>query len=102
MSAPGTIKIKELQSQQLQFTKDAKCQMQCGNISEEEIKQVLKGGAITYGKSNPQAKPCPLYSIEGSTESGKSLEFISSDCDSTTFIIKVIDSTGKKNSCACN
>lgn len=101
MSSPATLKLKELQSQTIQYTEYSKCLMACEGITEEDIKHLLNNGSITYGKSNPQAKPYPLYSIEGNTANGKAMELISADNDSITVIMKMTIPGTKMDFCSC-
>lgn len=100
---PGTLKIEELSSQTVEYTKHATCRMQCRNITEAELKEVLKNGSVNYSKSEVHAKPCPKYAVEGKTKDGQEIRIIVGDCQNTSTIITAID-LGKETDkdCECN
>ena len=99
---PSTLKMEELSSQYLEYTKHAHCRMDCRHISEEDIKQVLKGGSVNYGKSGVHDKPFPTYTVEGATKSGKQLRIVIADCDTISRVVTAIDLGIEKDSCNCN
>src|SRR5690349_12592450 len=43
----------------LEYTQHAKCRMQCRQISQEEVKDIMQNGKINYSKSDVNAHPCP-------------------------------------------
>lgn len=98
---PATRKLAELEHQKLEYTKHAACRMKCRNISETEIKQILKSGKINYNKSNVHENPCGTYAVEGFANDGKNLRIIIADCDTISKIVTVIDLGMEKETCAC-
>ncbi|MGB3949242.1 MAG: DUF4258 domain-containing protein [Bacteroidia bacterium] len=98
---PGSVKIDELNHQQLQYTQHGECRMKCRNISEGELKQVLKGGKINYDKSQVHDTPCPTYAVEGTTTTGKQLRIVIADCDTLSKVVTAIDLKQEVDTCDC-
>lgn len=73
------------------YTKHAKCRMDCREIDESEVKEILKDGTINYNKSELKSAPCPKYAIEGITHDKQHVRIIVGDCSSQASIITVID-----------
>jgi hypothetical protein len=53
--------------QQIYYTKHAQCRMDCRQIDESEVKEILQDGEINYSKSDMKSKPCPKYAVEDYT-----------------------------------
>ena len=98
---PGSAKLEELSYQKLEFTKHGACRMECRNITEAEIKDVLKTGKINYSKSEVHDKPCGNYAVEGNTKDGQHVRIVIADCDSISRVVTAIDLGMEKDSCAC-
>ncbi len=98
---PETIIKEELLQWPLQFTKHARCRMECRGISEAEITIILEEGDINFGKSKVRDKPCPSYAIEGTTEDGQFVRIVFAKCDSVTRVVTAID-LNVKHDCNCN
>lgn len=84
----------------LYYTKHAQCRMDCRQISEGEVKQLLKEGKINYNKSDLQDKPCPSYAVEGITSDGQQVRIVVGDCKTRASIITVID-LKEDHACDC-
>jgi hypothetical protein len=76
--------------------------MKCRNISEAEIKDVLKTGKINYDKSNVRDKPCGTYAVEGKTADGQNVRIVIADCDTISKVVTAIDLSSEKVACDCN
>jgi hypothetical protein len=100
---PGTVKMEELQSQDIELTRHVKCRMKCRSITTADIARVLVHGSIDYGKSNVQDKPCGTYAVEGKTKEGKELRIIVADCDTISKLVTAIDLGVEKEEekCGC-
>lgn len=85
----------------LVYTKHAKCRMTCRDITEEEIREVLREGKINPQKSDQNDKPCASYAIEDKVEDGQNLRIVFGICGSTVKVITCID-LGEKHDCNCN
>lgn len=98
---PGSVKLEELNAQKLEYTQHGECRMKCRNISQEDVKQLLKGGKINYDKSEVHGKPCPTYAIEGKTTSGNELRVVIADCDTISRVVTAIDLKMENDNCEC-
>src|SRR5579885_670277 len=47
----------------LEYTKHAKCRMDCRHITQAEVQEILQNGTINYRKSNQNDRPCPTYAL---------------------------------------
>ncbi len=98
---PGSAKLEELSYQKLELTKHGACRMECRNISEAEIKDLLKTGKINYSKSEVRDKPCGTYAVEGTTKDGQNVRIVIADCDTISRVVTAIDLGLEKDSCSC-
>lgn len=73
------------------YTKHAKCRMECREIDESEVEEILSDGSINYNKSDLKDKPCPTYALEGITHDKQRVRIVVGDCDAKAGIITVID-----------
>lgn len=87
--------------QRIYYTKHAQCRMDCRNIDESEVIEILKEGAINYSKSDLKSKPCPKYAVEGTTHDGQHVRIIVGNCNTQASIVTVID-LEKEFECDCN
>jgi Domain of unknown function (DUF4258) len=76
----------------LQYTKHAKCRMQCRQFDDSEVKEILENGTINYKKSNDRPEKCPTYALEGKTHDGQQARMVFSFCDPNDVkLVTVID-----------
>ncbi len=75
----------------LEYTHHARCRMDCRHITPEEVQDILHNGEINYKKSNKNASPCPIYSLEGFTTANEKLRIVFAQCDDKTKVVTVID-----------
>ena len=109
---PSAAKMEELGWQKLEYTKQTICKMNCTNINESEILELLGTGKsagkgkVNYDKSEVHNKPYPKYTIEGISSTGKNISFVIADCDTISKVISAIELNNKRNniqndSCDC-
>jgi hypothetical protein len=84
----------------LEYTQHAKCRMDCRQISQSEVEEIMRDGKINYSKSNVNASPCPAYAVEGVTHDDQRVRIVYGQCDQKTKVITVID-LDKEWSCHC-
>ncbi len=96
----ATALLEELRSKPLVYTKHGSCRMECRQISEREIKDLLENGKHNPTDSDPDDKPCPSYAIEGWTEDGQEIRVIFANCDRQTKVVTAIDLNNNYN-CDC-
>jgi hypothetical protein len=96
----GRNKRSEWRYRTPEYTQHARCRMQCRNISEDEVNDILRNGTINYRKSDLNDKPCPTYAVEGNTRDGQKVRIVFAACSSTTKVVTTID-VGKEHECDC-
>lgn len=92
---------RQLSSQQIYYTKHARCRMDCRNISEAEVLEILQRGKENKRKSEPNAPECPKYALEGLTKDGQKVRMIFANCNNVTRVITVID-LNNEHQCDCD
>jgi hypothetical protein len=86
----------------LVYTKHARCRMDCRNISEEEIREIIRIGKINSKKSDPTDRPCPTIAMEGYSSSDQQhIRLILADCEKSLKLVTCID-LENDHSCSCN
>ena len=77
----------------INYSKHARCRMQCRHIDESEVKDILQNGKINYGKSeignHPDCKK--RYAVEGKTNDNQRVRIIFAPCQSEVTVVTVID-----------
>lgn len=84
----------------LEYTRHARCRMQCRSITQAEVEGVMKDGRINYRKSNVKANPCPLYAVEGYTADNQHVRVVFAQCNEKTKVVTCID-LDKEWQCDC-
>ena len=85
----------------LEYTRHARCRMECRKITEAEVKEIMLEGNINYRKSNVKATPCPVYAVEGRTAADdQRVRIVFAQCDKKTRVVTCIDLDNEFN-CAC-
>jgi len=98
---PGMLKLNDLAHHtKLQYSDTAACQMQCQQISPDEVKESFTYGKVDTKKSQDFHHLHPLYNFTGQTRNGRSLNVICMEFDSITRVIYVHDLT-KNDTCRC-
>lgn len=85
----------------LQYTVHARCRMDCRQVTEAEVEEILANGRIDLSKSNLHDKPCPTYALEGYSHEGQHLRIVFAPCREATRVITCID-LDKKWECNCD
>ena len=86
--------------EKLVYTKHARCRMECRNITEEVIREVILEGSINEQKSNNKPGDCPTYALEDDTKEGQHLRIVFAKCADVTKVVTCID-RGKEFDCDC-
>ncbi len=71
----------------LTYSKHARCRMQCRQIDEDEVREIMHKGIINFNKSNRRDRPCPTFALQGQTTSGEKLRVIFAQCLSETTVV---------------
>ncbi len=86
----------------INYSKHARCRMQCRHIDEKEIAEILKHGKINYTKSELKGTDCnKKYAVEGFSHDNQHLRIIFAPCQDELTVVTVID-LGKEWPCECN
>jgi len=83
------------------LTKHAMCRMECRDITEEEIKEILREGDINYAKSNLNDKRGVTYALEGYSDDRQHLRIIFAPEKDRLVVVTCID-LNKEWQCDCN
>lgn len=76
----------------INYSKHAKCRMECRHIDESEVKEVISNGTINYRKSDLQKSDCSKrYAIEGYSKDRQHLRIIAVPCANELTIVTCID-----------
>lgn len=91
-----------LQAHELIYTKHARCRMECRDISETEVQDILQHGKINPSKSNEDQgnNECPTYALEGNSTDGQHLRIVFASCEQVTKVVTCID-IGVEHHCNC-
>lgn len=73
------------------YTKHAKCRMECRQISEAEVEEILAQGTINYDKTDVHSKPDPKYALEGRTRDNQQVRIIFAPSTKGMVVITCID-----------
>ena len=75
----------------LEYSKHAKCRMECRHISQAEVEDIMQTGKINYNKSDVQNARCPRYAVEGVTRDDQRVRIVFAQCNESTTVVTVID-----------
>ena len=76
----------------LEYTKHAQCRMDCRHITAEEVQDIMQHGDINDRKSEADARPCPVFALEGYTQKEhQHLRIVFAQCDYKTKVVTCID-----------
>ena len=88
-------------SPHLILTKHAKCRMECRDITEDEIKEILHDGNINYNKSDLNNERGATYAVEGYSHDHQHLRIIFAPKKDELVVVTCID-IDKEWHCDCN
>jgi len=83
----------------LEYTRHAKCRMECRHITQKEVEGIVRNGEINYKKSDVNDMPCPTYALEGVTDDKQHVRIVFAQCDNKTKVVTCID---LENEFACD
>jgi hypothetical protein len=86
----------------IEYTRHARCRMECRHITQKEVEDIMKNGMINYRKSDANDLPCPTYALEGYTsEDNQHVRIVFAQCNNKTKVVTCID-LDHDYPCACN
>ena len=83
-----------LQKDTIYMSPQAKCYLECLNIGPSDVLTVLDGGEVNFDKSDKNAVPCKLYTVEK-----EELSVLFELCEEK---VKVRDFSLGKDTCNCS
>ncbi|ULQ53806.1 DUF4258 domain-containing protein [Flavihumibacter fluvii] len=85
----------------LAFSRHARCRMNCRQVSEADVLDILKNGTINPQKTRLDDQPCPSFALEGYSSLDKQhLRIIFAQCEDQTKVVTCID-LDKEFYCNC-
>lgn len=81
------------------YSKHARCRMQCRNIDETEVKEILEKGVINYNKMEDDARG-KTFPLEGVTHDNQHVRIIFAPKDDGLLVVTCID-LDRDWSCDC-
>lgn len=86
---------------EINYTKHARCRMDCRKISEQEVEDILKNGEVNYRKSDVNGNECNReYAVEGYSKDKQHLRIVFAPCQNEVTVITCID-LDTEWECAC-
>ncbi|MBV7531136.1 DUF4258 domain-containing protein [Chitinophaga sp. sic0106] len=85
----------------LEFTKHAKCRMECRHVTAAEVAEILQKGEVNLEKSNPNDRPCPTFALEGYSHDGQHLRIVFAPCDKSSARVVTCIDLDKDWTCHC-
>ena len=76
---------------QLVYTKHGRCRMDCRQISQNDINDIMRTGEINYAKTDVNDMPCPTYAVQGYSNDGQHLRVIFAQCKTKTKVVTCYD-----------
>lgn len=85
----------------INYSKHAKCRMECRHIDDTEVKDILQNGKINYNKSELNGNECrKKYAVEGYSKDNQHLRIIFAPCNDEVTVVTCID-LGAEWECHC-
>ncbi|MBV8255451.1 MAG: DUF4258 domain-containing protein [Chitinophaga sp.] len=85
----------------LEYTKHARCRMECRHVTEGEVQEILANGEVNLEKSNPNDHPCPTFALEGHSHEGQHLRIVFAPCDENNARVITCIDLDKDWTCHC-
>ncbi|MEP7277679.1 MAG: DUF4258 domain-containing protein [Bacteroidota bacterium] len=75
----------------LEYTDHAKCRMDCGHITPQAVVYIFQNGEVNNNITETDARPCPVYALEGYTAAKQHLRIIVAQCDYKTKLVTCVN-----------
>ena len=75
----------------IEYSNHAKCRMNCRQISQREVEEIMREGKINYNKSDIKNARCPRYALEGRTSDQQRVRIVFAQCNEKTVVVTAID-----------
>ncbi len=74
----------------IKYSRHAKCRMECRQIDESEVKEILASGEINYNKEQTSEKGV-TYPLEGTTHDGQRVRIVFAPKEKEIVVVTAID-----------
>ena len=85
----GTVEF-ERDTNHIVYTKHARCRMDCRQIDESEVKEIITEGKVNYDKIE-ETKKGKTYPLEGVTHDGQHVRIVVAPKKNELVLVTVID-----------
>ncbi|MBX2931363.1 MAG: DUF4258 domain-containing protein [Chitinophagaceae bacterium] len=76
----------------INYSKHARCRMDCRKVDEREVVYILKNGKINYNKSDLKGADCnKKYAVEGISQDKQRLRIVFAPCNDEVTVVTCID-----------
>ena len=83
----------------IKYTKFALCRMDCHHLNANSIMGILRNGEVNRSRSDPNKRPCPIFTIRGLTKQNMSIIITIQQCGNG---VKVLDCYDANGTVGCN
>jgi hypothetical protein len=84
----------------LSYTEQALCRMGCRQISEQDVREIMKKGIINFNFSNRRGEPCPTFALQGRTRDKEYIQVVFAQCSKETRVVTCYN-LEQDGDCAC-
>lgn len=82
------------------FSKHARCRMDCRNIDESEVKEILLKGTVNHKKIQRDKRGI-TWPVEGTTQDGQRVRIVFAPKGNDALVVVTVIDLGKEWSCNC-
>lgn len=82
------------------YSKHARCRMDCRQIDEIEVKEILSRGKVNFTKSDLKNDPDPIYALEGITRDKQRVRIVFAQGKESLTVVTCID-LDREWACEC-
>lgn len=83
------------------YTPEARCEMNCQSIFSPAVEEVIRNGALNAKASDPDAAPCPIFVLEGTSKQKAHIRVVIATCENELRIMSCTD-LDQNTSCDCH
>lgn len=83
--------VAAMRSRPLDYTRHARCRMDCRKIDEGEVEAILKRDGVLDPDRSRSDGACPSHALEGRTRDGQQVRVVYAACADETRVVTVID-----------
>ena len=82
----------QMQQKPLEYTRHARCRMQCRKFDEFEVEAMLRDGELKPERTRKgSGERCDTHALEGRTRDGQFARIVYAACDDETRVVTAID-----------